>query len=232
MTNETGEIKRIKLFYRARISEGIVNRYSLLNPGELYIMHRREEETLKLLKRYGVEPEKARVLEIGCGNGSRLLDWLRWGASPSRLYGNDLMEEFILQAKEKLPSAHLSTGSADSLPFENGFFTVVAQSMVFTSILDDSLRAAIAAEMLRVLAPGGVILWYDFRYPSPGNKNVRAIGADGIKRLFPGCSADLRSLTLLPPIARRLARISFTACRLLEKLPPLRSHYMAVIRKK
>lgn len=227
----TDEIGRIKSAYETRISAGIVNRYSLLNSGELFMLHRREEETLKLLKRHNIAPGMARVLEIGCGNGSRLLDWLRWDARPAQLYGNDLMDHFIDQAKEKLPGAHLAAGSAEKLPFDDGFFDVVVQLTVFTSILDENLRKTIATEMLRVLAPGGIILWYDFRYPSPGNRNVRPVCSAEIARLFPGCSIDLRSMTLVPPIARRLARFSFTACRWLEKIPFMRSHYLAAIHK-
>ena len=39
------------------------------------------------------------------------------------------------------------------------------------------MKQKVAAEMLRVVKPQGLILWYDFRYNNPRNSNVRGIGA-------------------------------------------------------
>src|SRR5205814_1459771 len=111
-------------------------------------------------------------------------------------------------------------------------FDLVVQFTVFTSILDRDMRTATADEMKRVTAPDGAIVWYDFRYPSPTNPNVEGLGLREIGRLFAGWDMTVRSLTLLPPVARRLAPSSFIACRLLERaFPPLRSHYFAVFRR-
>jgi len=85
--------------------------------------------------------------------------------------------------------------------------------------------------MRRVLEPGGVILWYDFRYDNPRNPHVRGIGAREIRSLFPGCTVRLRRVTLAPPIARRLVPFSWTVAYLVEKLPLLRTHYLGVIYK-
>lgn len=43
---------------------------------------------------------------------------------------------------------------------------------------------------------------------------------------------DLRRVSLAPPIARALARWSWLACELLEKLPFLRTRYLAAIVKR
>ncbi len=226
------EIARIRNVYRRRAAESR-GRYSRSRPSERYFNMRREEELLRLFARYGPpDLASARILEVGCGRGQPLADWRRWGARASNLYGVDLMEPFLREAKAALPTANLFVGSADHLPFRDACFDLVVQLTMFTSILDPVMRRGAAAEMLRVLAPGGLMIWYDFRYPSPRNADVRPIGRREIEVLFHGCQIDAVTLTLLPPLARLVAPLSFAICRLLERgLPVLRSHYLAVIRK-
>jgi len=227
------EIARIKNTYQARIEKRVIDRYSLFYPGELYMLQRREEETLRLLRRQGLSAIcDRRILEIGCGRGARLLDWVRWGARPDALFGVDLMAAFVSEATNTLPRGHFAVASGNRLPFRDGEFDIVVQSTVFSSILDPALRRAMADEMIRVTSRQGAMLWYDFRYPSLGNADVRPVAAAEIAALFPNRRIAARSLTLLPPLARRLAPVSVIACRALEKLfPPLRSHLLAVIRE-
>jgi ubiquinone/menaquinone biosynthesis C-methylase UbiE len=227
------DVARIKNIYQGRIEKGLIERYSLFRPGELYMLQRREEETLRLLRRQGLaELRERRILEIGCGRGTRLLDWIRWGMGPDTLVGVDIMAPFINEARNNLPRAHFAVASGNRLPFRDSEFDIVVQSTVFSSILDPALRHAVADEMVRVTSRQGAILWYDFRYPSPGNPDVRPVAAAEIAALFPGRTVTSHSLTLLPPLARRLAPVSVFACRALEKMfPPLRSHLLAVIRE-
>src|SRR5437660_723540 len=88
------------------------------------------------------------------------------------------------RATNHLPRAGFVVGTADRLPFPDRSFDVVAQLTMFTSILDRAVRRAAAAEMQRVLAPAGAILWYDFRYPSPFNRDVRPVRLREIRTLF------------------------------------------------
>src|ERR1700682_3456234 len=112
------ELDRIRRAYRTRIEQDVIKQYSMFLPGELYMLQRREEETLRLLRQQGVtELERLRILEIGCGRGNRLVDWIRWGASPSLLHGIDLMEPFILEATRAAPASKLVVGSGDQLPY-------------------------------------------------------------------------------------------------------------------
>jgi ubiquinone/menaquinone biosynthesis C-methylase UbiE len=228
------EIDRIKQAYGRRIEGQVINRYSPLIPGELYMLQRREEELLRLLRRHGITNlSRLRILEIGCGRGVRLADWCRWGAMPGLLHGIDIMETFICEARNSLPAgARLVVGSADQLPYADCSFDVIVQLTVFTSILDPNVKRKVASEMRRVAAPGAIIVWYDFRYPSPRNRDVRPIGLKELRGLFPGWSLDVRAMTLLPPLARIGARFSWAVCRFVEKImPPLRSHYLALLRK-
>jgi ubiquinone/menaquinone biosynthesis C-methylase UbiE len=228
------ELERIRNVYRQRNDAGVVGRYSPFARGELYMLQRREEAILRLLTQHGIADLKnLKILEVGCGRASRLLDWVRWGAMPGSLHGIDLMEEFIREGRLTAPSLRLAVGSAGALPYGDGSFDIVVQWTVFSSILSPSLKAAAAHEMSRVTSRTGVMIWYDFRYPSPTNANVRQIGKAELRELFPEWDIDLRSITLLPPVTRWLARRSFAACRLLEAaFPALRSHYVALLRRR
>ncbi len=226
------ELERIKQAYRKRATPSVAERYSIFRPGELYMQHSRERLILDLLRKVGLNSLSGhRILEIGCGRGQRLADFQRWGAEPEMIHGIELVSSFVSKAQERYPAYRLAQASAHRLPFLDGVFDIVAQFTVFTSIRDDALRSAIAAEMLRVLRPGGLVLWYDFRYPNPWNSDVRPVSASEIRRLFAGCALAIRSVTLLPPAARRIAGTSHALCNVLEALPFLRSHYMVLIRK-
>ncbi|MDH3387511.1 MAG: class I SAM-dependent methyltransferase [Gammaproteobacteria bacterium] len=226
------EKKRIVAAYEKRISSNVHDRYSLFYPGELYMLQRREEELLRMLKYAGVRDLTDRaILEVGCGRGSRLADWIRWGARPRHLSGIDLMPAFIAEAQDYLPNADFQVGSAEDLPYPDQSFDIVVQQTVFSSIKDQDLRKAIVCEIMRVLKPDGLLIWFDLRYPNPGNKDLKPIGRSELYGLFPDCRINLKSTTLLPPLSRRLAGFSMLLCRLLESIPPLRSHYLALIRK-
>jgi hypothetical protein len=114
------------------------------------------------------------------------------------------------------------------MPLRDATFDLVLQFTIMSSVLDDALRDAIAAESLRVLRPGGAIIWYDFIW-NPGNRDTRGLRLTDVRRLYPGCDLDARRVTLAPPISRLLARVSLPACRALEAIPLLRSHYLIAI---
>jgi hypothetical protein len=117
------------------------------------------------------------------------------------------------------------------MPWPDTAFDIIHQSTVFTSLLDQGTKKAVATEMLRVLKPKGVILWYDFFYNNPKNPHVRGVGAQEIRALFPGCSVRLKKITLAPPIARRLVPFTWIGALLLEKIALLNTHYLGIIRK-
>jgi hypothetical protein len=100
---------------------------------------------------------------------------------------------------------------------------------VFTSVLDPEMKQAMAAEMLRVLRPHGIILWYDFFWKNPANPYVRPVGKEELRQLFPGCAFDLRRVSLAPPLARLVAPRSWAASAVLSRVPALCTHYLGAI---
>jgi ubiquinone/menaquinone biosynthesis C-methylase UbiE len=114
---------------------------------------------------------------------------------------------------------------------EDESFDIVSQSTVMSSILADSDRQRMAKEMIRVLRPGGIILWSDFRLNSPANKNVRKVTRREIETLFSGLDLYLKSTNLLPPMVRRLAPLSNTLTSFFDSFPILHSHLRGVFVK-
>jgi ubiquinone/menaquinone biosynthesis C-methylase UbiE len=225
------EEARIRAVYANR-EDG--DRYSLFQPGTLFIAQQIERRILSSLKRYGFRDlSSKKILEVGCGTGHWLREFTTWGARPENVWGVDLLRDRLSKARSSCsPAIRLQCGSAAELPFPDASFDLVLQSTVFTSILDPDLKRRAAEEMMRVLTQDGIILWYDYHVDNPWNRDVRGVKRSEIKQLFPDCHMELRRMTLLPPLARWLAPYSIRACYALEKFPPLRTHYLGVIRKK
>jgi hypothetical protein len=93
------------------------------------------------------------------------------------------------------------------------------------------MASNVAREIDRVLAHGGAIVWYDFRYNNPWNPHVRGMRRQNIQSLFPGYTLHLKTLTLLPPLARRLGHLTSSLYPLLSSLPFLRTHYLGLLIK-
>jgi len=206
----------------------------------LFLYQQRSRHLVRLLDRKGVLPLRdKRMLDVGCGTGDQLLEFEFWGAHRHHLAGIDLNETRISRSRARLtcppagqePGADIRCGDATDLPWADETFDVVSQSVVFTSIPLLPVKEAVAAEMLRVLKPGGAVIWYDFAYDNPSNRTVKGIGSREIRSLFPGCDVALQRVTLAPPIARRLVPISWMAALICEGLVVANSHYLGLIRK-
>jgi len=226
------EIQRIREEYARRDQEIPEDFYSLEHAGNLFIYMQRMRAVIEALKREKFFPLKRKeILEVGFGKGDWLVDFERWGAEPERLHGIELDKGRVRKVRNRLSCADLQTGDASTLSWNDSVFDLVLQSTVFTSILDSSLKSLMAREMIRVLKPGGFILWYDFCFNNPKNPNVRGIRGSELRQLFSGCTVKLKRITLAPPITRWLAQRSWLACTLLEQMYFLNTHYLAIIRK-
>lgn len=207
--------------------------YSPLRPEVLLARQERQRVMLNLLSRHSPQPlDQLRVLEVGCGGGSNLLELASLGFDASRLVGNELLPERAAAARRQLPAATvLHEGDATQLPFHSDSFDLVYQSTVFSSLLDDAFQQQLAHAMWRWVRPGGAVLWYDFTYNNPRNADVRGLPLARVHALFPSARIDARRVTLAPPISRRAARIHPSVCQLLGALPLLRTHLLCWIGK-
>jgi len=224
------EERRIRAIYAQRRND---DRYAWTTPAYVFTMQGVERRLLATLSHNGITSlEAMRILEIGCGTGYWLREFVKWGAQSQNVVGMDLLAAGVDEARGTCAQGvNLFCGSGAALPLPTASFDLVAQFTVFTSILEPALKRRVAFEMLRVVKPTGLILWYDFFFDNPKNSNVRGIAGREIQQLFPGCSVNLRRVTLAPPLTRRLASRSWLACSLLEAIPLLRTHFLGVIRK-
>src|SRR5262249_41077893 len=218
--------------YREYMPE-VAARWAPDNPGNQVILAELERGIGGLLASRGLVPLGRRsALDIGCGYG-HFLGFLRaLGADPENVHGVDLLEERLVYARATNPGLDVRVANAEALPFPDRSFDVVLLFSVLTSILDLDVRARVARETARVLAPHGVIVWYDFRFDHPTNPNVRGIGRREIGRLFPRFDMTLRTTTLLPPLARRLGTMTPRLYPALARMPALRSHLFGALERR
>ena len=218
-----------------RLNEAYAKRdrgkYIWSSRGHEFGMQERERYALSLLRRHNCMPltEKT-ILDVGCGSGAWIQQFIRWGARPENVTGIDVRSDPLIRARQALPlSVRLELGSGAVLPFEPATFDIVLQATMFTSVLDGAIRQQIATEMLRVLKPNGLILWYDFLVNNPANPDVRGVRKREISALFSGCRFDLRRMTLLPPVVRWLAPRSWLLTYMLSHVRPFCTHYLGAI---
>lgn len=205
--------------------------YSWFNPSNLFAIQIRQRAILHALKQNGLTKlDDLSILEMGCGGGGVLTEYLNFGASPENLYGVDLLFDRLIHAHDILPNSILANADGQSLPFSSQAFDLVLQSTAISSILDSELRQRICADMLRVVKPSGLILSYDF-WLNPTNPQTRGLTPSEIKILFPNCKYVFHKITLAPPIARKLVPISWGLSLFLESLKFLNTHYLAIITK-
>jgi len=230
VTEPYSEPDRIRAVYARR---GREDRYAGFQPAQVFTLQGVERRLLRLLRQHGALPLRDRqILEVGCGTGHWLREFVKWGADPAAVAGVDLLAGSLAAAKRRgAGGTRLVESDGAALPFPDGAFDVVGHFTVFTSILDPTLRRRVAQETVRVLKPQGLILWYDFHIASPNNADVRPLGRREIATLFPRCQVTLRRATLALPLARLLAPRLWLLCSLLETIPLLRTHYIGVIRK-
>ena len=209
------------------------NRYSPLNASTFMGEQEKERILIKLIRKAKLEPlSNKKLLEIGCGTGTNLLQLIRLGFQPANLFANDILPERIAEAKRKLSNQiTFFEGDILNLKFEYETFDIAFQSMVFSSILDDAFRQKLAAKMWQLIKPGGGVLWYDFIYNNPNNKDVKAVTLKNIKDYFPCKNIIIYRLTLAPPITRMVTKIHPSLYGVFNSIYFLKTHLLCFIKK-
>jgi ubiquinone/menaquinone biosynthesis C-methylase UbiE len=229
----SGELQRIRDVYRRYDQDGAARRrWALDNPGNVRIV---QDETRALAgilhARRALPLSDKKILDVGCGRGDALGTLADLGAKPENLFGIDLLPDRILTAAARHPGMRFECGNAEQLRFPDAYFDLAVVFTLFSSILDDDMASNIAGEICRVLKPNGGILWSDFRYNNPWNRNVKGMTKRQIAKLFPGFEFHFRTNVLLPPLARRLGPFTGILYPVLSAIRPLQTHYLGLIVK-
>lgn len=203
------EVVRIEEAYARRTGRGHEPAYSSADRANLLRPQQLQYWMVSLLPSgYRHELHKKKILEVGCGNGYWLLEFIQWGALPENIVGIDLLPARIADARHLCPAGiRLEVQNATALSFPDNLFDVAFQATAFTSMLDN-MRVGAAAEMLRTLKGSGCILWYDFFVRNPWNPDVRPVSK-----------------------GRALSRLSSAAYRVVEATSLFYTHYVGIIQK-
>ena len=197
-----------------------------------WIYQERASSLGRLLGRHGYLPlGERRVLDIGCGSVGSLAEMMALGAQSQHLFGIDARWDHLDTAKRRLPRVQVQQGNGERLDWPDGHFYLVLLFTVISSSLDPGTAGRVASQASRVLAPGGAVLYYDFRYDNPRNRDVRGVTKRDVLALFPHLQVYLSTITLLPAVARRLGWAASTLHPLLALIPPLRIHYLGLLQK-
>jgi len=94
-----------------------------------------------------------KLLDLGCGDGLDLVHYKKLGAE---IYGMDASEKLLEIAKKRLPNENIQLGFFEKIPFQENFFDVVLSKY---SIMSSADMGLIFKEILRVLKPGGIMMY-------------------------------------------------------------------------
>ncbi len=111
-------------------------------------------------------PTGLRWLDVGCGNGA-FTELIANRCAPAAIEGIDPAEAQITFARQRFaPSvAQFSLADAMALPFQANSFDVAVMPLVIFFVPDPSKGVA---EMVRVVAPGGMVAAYAWDMPGGG----------------------------------------------------------------
>ncbi len=182
----------------------------LTNSGVTFQTFAFERANIRALQRLGLDREKAKVLDVGSGTGSSLLQFIKLGFLPENLAGVDSGPDRIEEARARFPNVEFRCESAEQMSFGDSTFDIVFESTLFMMLTSEDIARRIAREMLRVTKPGGYVMMADWRYAEPKSKDHRAMSSKRIASLFDvGRSTTIVARergALVPPLGRFLSR--------------------------
>lgn len=126
------------------------------------------------------------VLDVGCGTGSLALVAKRVVGPEGAVFGVDASPEMLVRATKKARRAGLevvfSLAPAQHLPYGDDQFDAVFSTLMLHH-LPRSSRGECAAEIARVLKPGGRVLAVDFGAPA-GRRGLHRHGGMSLDEMI------------------------------------------------
>ncbi len=154
-----------------------------------------ERAGLALRRRELLQRASGRVLEIGVGSGANLPFFRRADIRAYTGLDLEIGERTRRRVRRRFPESKLVSASVEQLPFEDGSFDTVVFTLVFCSV-DDPEKGL--AEVRRVLAPGGTVLFME--HVAPQHRPWRPlfhVATPAWRRIASGCRLNRDTVNAL-----------------------------------
>jgi 2-polyprenyl-3-methyl-5-hydroxy-6-metoxy-1,4-benzoquinol methylase len=167
------------------------------------------------------------VLDVGCGTGWWLGHLAGERTVHAHLHGVDILSDRVSAARRHVPSATILTGDVRALPNDHSF-GVVTLFTVLSSLRSHEDVQSVLRCCWSVVAPGGVLLVWEPRWPNPLNTVTLSISRRELRQgLGRASAASTRTTTLVPALARRLGPDTSTVYPKLASVRLLRTHRLS-----
>lgn len=137
---------------------------------------------LKYLKKATLKANN--ILDIGCGEGSRL----NLMAGNKHAWGIDIDKYAVEQAKKQFPQHHFQTYEGKRLPYPDHNFDLVYSAFVLEHTTSPQ---KFIDEAIRVTKPGGKLVFLCPNFGAPNRRSPNSIESP-LKKLIQGLDDDLR----------------------------------------
>jgi len=156
------DVREIRAHTRGyQTDEAFLREWGGLSSTDVELRTQQQRVFVKLLGGIWDNLRGKRILDVGCGDGR----WLRWfvelGALPCQLLGIDVSDVGFIRGRQKNPLVQMQRADGWSIPAADQSFDLVTQWVCFMCMPSREMRVKVAAEMLRVLRPGGYVFWWD-----------------------------------------------------------------------
>lgn len=194
-------IDQVRQSYQARANDE--TRYNSLKPVVVAQAGERRNVLTRLISNHlHVALPDARILDVGCGDGRDLNEFLWLGASAELLAGNDLQDERLAVARRRVPeTVKLESGDIRRTSFKPESFDLATLFVVLMTILDDETRADVCRHVFSLVKPGGLLVVSDPIIRNPRNPDVVRITESELVKTLGVEPVYKKRLYLLPPFS-------------------------------
>ena len=156
-------------------------------------------------------PKNLKWLDVGCGNGA-FTEELIARCAPAAVSAIDPSDDQLAYARTRpgVKMTEFRVGDAEKLPFGDGTFDVAVMALVI-SFLRDPNKAA--AEMARVVRPGGWVAAYMWDLPGGGAPTYPAQNWVGARQPHPLIPMPSKSETLVATGTARVTCSIRSSCK-------------------
>jgi len=128
-------------------------------------------------------PENIKILDLCCGPGNFSDVLFKKYAGKAKIYGIDLNENMLIEAKKKNPNITYINSDVANLPFENESFDALVISFATRNIsVNKEEFISILNEFKRVLKKGGIFL--NLETTIPENKLIKFLMFSYVKLMI------------------------------------------------